>query len=110
MVIAGLMASNAKILEKIQVHLESTEDENGLPMPISFFVISLGGVFALIAWFVALCGCCSSMKKHRCCLISLAFFTVLVVALFFVFGALFIILGTYGDDYVEDRCAKATAG
>lgn len=79
-------------------------------MPVNFFVVSLGLIFAIIAWFISLCGCCSSLKKYRCCLISLWFFSLLVMILFFVFGAIFIILGTYGDDYVTDRCEKVKTG
>lgn len=75
-------------------------------MPVNFFIVSLGFVLALIAWFVALCGCCSSIKKYKYCLVTLGIFSWLIMILFWALGAVFIVQGTYGGDYVNDRCTK----
>jgi len=98
--IAGLIASNAEIFDEVKIYLESSENKDGLPMPVNFFIVSFGFFLALIAWFVALCGCCSSMKKHKACLVTLGCCSFLIMLLFWAFGAVFIVQGTYGDDYI----------
>ena len=104
--ITGLIASNAKIFDEVKIYLDSSDGMEGLPMPVNFFIVSLGFLFALFAWFVALCGCCSSIKKNRNLLIVQGICSLAIMFLFWIFGAVFIVQGTYGNEYVQDRCDK----
>ena len=64
-------------------------------------IMLLTAVMTAFIFFIAICGCCTGMVRHKCCITLFALFGLIFMILLFIVGAGFFGLKVLGDELCE---------